>query len=180
LSNQIANSGNQFEVLFKESFDLFFDSLHRYAYTLVKDNEKASDMVQSVFLKWWENKTQIKSVSESKAYLYTAVYRTCLNQIRNDKTKMSLSENYHRQIDESISGIEEVMEFEELTERVQQAINELPPQCKIIFCKSRFEEKRYAEIADEMNLSIKTIEAQMGKALKHLREKLKIYLMSLN
>jgi RNA polymerase sigma-70 factor, ECF subfamily len=70
----------------------------------------------------------------------------------------------------------DVNAYEELDHQIQSAIDSLPPQCQLIFRKSRWEEKRYAEIAEEMNLSVKTIEAQMGKALKILREKLKDYL----
>ncbi|MGC4022206.1 MAG: RNA polymerase sigma-70 factor [Cyclobacteriaceae bacterium] len=175
--NQIA-SEDSFEGLFKESFNLYFEGLHRYAFTMLKDNAKASDAVQSVFLKWWENQTQVKDVNESKAYLYTAVYRTCLNNIRNEKSKVLISEEYLRQVGKT--STEDSFEFGELNDYLKNTIDELPPQCRIIFCKSRFEEKKYAEIAEEMNLSIKTVEAQMGKALKHLRERLKIYLLSPN
>jgi RNA polymerase sigma-70 factor (ECF subfamily) len=178
LRSQIASSRNGFDELFKESFDLFFDSLHRYAFTLVKDSEKASDAVQSVFLKWWENQREIEGLNEIKAYLYTAVYRTCLNQLRNEKSRMVISKDYQYRAEKKVSEVEEKMEFEELNVQVQKTIDELPPQCKLIFCKSRFEERKYSEIAIDLNISIKTVEAQMGKALRHLREKLKISLVN--
>jgi len=180
LRNPSIHFSGSFEALYKESFNLFFDGLHRYAFSILKENEKAGDAVQSVFLKWWENQTQPGSLNETKAYLYTAVYRSCLNVLRNEKVRYSNSENYLREMEVSTNGSSESMEFEELNEHMQSSINELPPQCRIIFCKSRFEEKKYFEIAEEMNLSVKTVEAQMGKALRFLRERLKIYLLSPN
>jgi RNA polymerase sigma-70 factor, ECF subfamily len=169
-------SSNQFEKLFKESFEKFFDGLHRYAFTLLRDNDKANDAVQSIFTRWWETKTHLDHSDAAKAYLYTAVYRHCLNVIRHEKIKLVHKESYTQQLTTSSNGFSEMNSYEELDHQIQSAIDSLPPQCQLIFRKSRFEEKRYGEIAEEMNLSIKTIEAQMGKALKILREKLSDYL----
>lgn len=167
---------NQFEKLFKESFDKFFDGLHRYAFTLLKDPDKAGDAVQSIFTKWWEMQTQLENQDAAKAYLYTAVYRHCLNVIRHEKIKLVHAESYAQELSAKSSVFANPGSFEELDHQVQTAIESLPSQCQLIFKKSRLEEKRYAEIAEEMNLSIKTIEAQMGKALKILREKLQDYI----
>lgn len=169
-------SSDQFDKLFKESFDKFFDGLHRYAFTLLKDSDKASDAVQSIFTKWWEMQTQLENQDAAKAYLYTAVYRHCLNAIRHEKVKVVHSESYVREFSTNSNIFVSPGSFEELDDQVQSAIESLPAQCQLIFKKSRLEEKRYAEIADEMNLSIKTIEAQMSKALKIMREKLQDYI----
>jgi RNA polymerase sigma-70 factor, ECF subfamily len=171
-----ALSANRFESLFKDSFDKLFVGLHRYAYTLLKDNEKANDAVQAIFAKWWETKTQMEHLHEAKAYLHTAVHRHCLNALRHEKVKFVYAESYKQQLVTNSNILADVNAYEELDHQVRSAIDSLPPQCQLIFRKSRWEEKRYAEIAEEMNLSIKTIEAQMGKALKILREKLKDYL----
>lgn len=169
-------SSNQFEKLFKESFDKFFDGLHRYAFTLLKDSDNANDAVQSIFTKWWEMQTQLENPDAAKAYLYTAVYRHCLNVIRHEKVRVLHAESYTHELSASSNAFANPNSYEELDHQVQSAIESLPSQCQLIFKKSRLEEKRYAEIAEEMNLSIKTIEAQMGKALKILREKLRDYL----
>jgi len=133
LENQVARSRDRFEELFKKSFELFFDGLHRYAFTLVKDSDKANDMVQSVYVKWWEHGKQIESLNEIKMYLYTGVYRTCWNQIRDDKSKSSFSQDYERQAEKLSDDAQVILEFDELDVRLKEAINELPPQCKIIF-----------------------------------------------
>jgi RNA polymerase sigma-70 factor, ECF subfamily len=169
-------SVNRFESFFKDSFNKLFEGLHRYAYTLLKDDEKANDAVQAIFTKWWETKTQLEHLNEAKAYLYAAVYRHCLNVLRHEKVKGVHAESYRQQLVTYSNPLADVNAYEELDHQVQSAIDSLPPQCQLIFRKSRWEEKRYAEIAEEMNLSVKTIEAQMGKALNILRKKLKDYL----
>jgi RNA polymerase sigma-70 factor (ECF subfamily) len=162
-----------FNEFYKDTFNTLFESLHRYALTIVKSNDVASDAVQSVFVKWWEGQKQFGNREEAKAYLFTAVYRQCLNVIRNEKTRLVHKENYKYEM-EVITQSDE-LELEQLDEQIKSTINDLPSQCRTIFVKSRFESKRYNEIADEMNLSVKTIEAQMSKALKILREKIKGY-----
>jgi len=166
----------QFEKLFTESFEKFFDGLHRYAFTLLKDNDKANDVVQSIFTKWWEKQTHLENLDASKAYLYTAVYRHCLNVIRHEKVKVVHSESYAKELTASSNTYSDANSLAELNSQLRSAIEDLPPQCQLIFRKSRMEGKRYTEIATEMDLSIKTIEAQIGKALKILREKLRDYL----
>lgn len=166
-----ATNGVGFEKLFDESFHQHFDALHRYAQTLLKDSDRASDAVQNVFIKWWENKTAVADLQEARKYLFTAVYRSCLNVIRNEKVKQEHVLAYtHEQVE--APRFQDGMEVEELDQKIKQAIEELPSQCRLIFCKSRLEEKKYTEIAADLNLSVKTVEAQMGKALKILREKL--------
>ena len=170
----ISSTGN-FEGFFKETFDLLFEGLHRYAFTLLKDNDMAQDVVQSVFVKWWETQKRLDD-NAVKPYLFTATYRQCLNVIRNEKTKALRYESYRYEFAASFSTMDDVATQHELDLQIKEAIEQLPPRCRVIFKKSRFEDKRYAEIADEMNLSIKTVEAQMGNALRTLRERLKEYL----
>ncbi|NOT76192.1 MAG: RNA polymerase sigma-70 factor [Cyclobacteriaceae bacterium] len=160
-----------FERVFEENFKRLFISLNRYAFTLVKDRDLARDAVQTVFIKWWEAKTDLSKENEAKRYLFTAVYRTSLNIIRNEKVKQQHIAAFVQERD-SETKFHDTTEFEELDLKIKLTIESLPEQCRIIFCKSRFEDKKYGEIATDMNLSIKTVEAQMGKALKILREKL--------
>ncbi|HTH55027.1 MAG TPA: RNA polymerase sigma-70 factor [Cyclobacteriaceae bacterium] len=166
-----SSASQGFEKVFEESFNRLFDSLHRYSFSMVKDDDTARDVVQMVFIKWWEIGTAIADLTEARKYLFTAVYRSSLNAIRNEKLKKVHTTAYgHEQVKEI--KFHDATEMEELDSKIKLAIESLPAQCRIIFCKSRMEEKKYAEIATDMNLSVKTVEAQMGKALKILREKL--------
>jgi len=145
--------------------------LQRYAYSILKDEEMANDAVQSVFVKWWEIKTDIKNIEEAKAYLFSSVYRFCLNITRHQKVKFRVSETIKREMPVHVE-FQDSLSFNQMDIGIKAAIDSLPDQCRKIFQKSRFDEMRYADIAREMNLSVKTIEAQMGKALKYLRESL--------
>jgi len=161
-----------FSRLFEQCFQEYFESLHRYAHTLVKDSQQAKDIVQTVFVKWWEKRQEVNTEG-IRAYLYKAVYNQSLNAIRNQKNRKTSSVDFGTTAfditdPDKASGTEQ----RELEMLVKETIDELPPQCRLIFIKSRFEEKKYAEIATELGLSIKTIEAQIGKALRIVKEKL--------
>jgi RNA polymerase sigma-70 factor (ECF subfamily) len=155
--------------LFKQHFYTWFGHLYAYAFTIVKDNSEAKDIVQSAFIKLWEKREEVNLSSAGRAFLYTTVYRLALNTIRDRKTR----EKHHQQISLHPEAIElHFTEDKELQKRIAKAIDELPPRCKEVFTKSRFEGKKYVQIAEELNISLKTVEAQMGKALKYLREQL--------
>lgn len=163
-----------FKALFEESFHAFFAPMHRYACTLLKNHEQAQDVVQAAFVKWWEAGTRVQNLDEARKYLYTAVYHTALNVIRNDKSKKAQDEAYKLHHAHFTAGTDGLV-VAELDNRINTLIEALPTQCKNIFCMSRFEGKTYQAIASELNLSVKTVETQMGKALRILRENLAGY-----
>ncbi|MBV8253385.1 MAG: RNA polymerase sigma-70 factor [Chitinophaga sp.] len=149
-------------------FNAYFEVLHRYAYTILRDNDEAKDAVQAVFLKLWEKRTELKEEQSVKSYLYTAVYHQCLNMKRHEKIK----EKYVAENNKPLYDPGNDLISKERSNQILQEIENLPTQCKLIFSKSRFEGKKYSEIAAELSLSVKTVEAQIGKALKTLRKKL--------
>ena len=168
-------SEEEFSILFEHSFEVYFHELHQYALTILKDPDRAKDSVQQVFVKWWGRKDS-EHPQNPKSYLYTAVYNHCLNEIRNRKVRdKNLSERQRLNNPEAIA-FEDPVFLEQLQLKIDSSIDRLPPQCKRIFQMSRYEDKKYGEIADELNLSIKTIEVQMGKALKFLRSQLSEYI----
>lgn len=152
----------------QEYFQTYFEGLYRYAFTILKNNHDARDAVQTVFVKLWEKRAVIDTQQPVQAYLYTSIYNYCLNVKRNEKVRDKYIRNYtgpgYEHHDELVS--------KENLQAITAALDSLPPQCKLIFYKSRFEKKKYAAIAQELQLSVKTVEAQIGKALKLLREKL--------
>ena len=158
---------------FEQVFRSHFKSLHSYACTLMRDPTAAEEVVQNVFVKLWEKKDEIEIRENIAVYLYRAVHNASLNQLKHLKVRsayQSYAMRQHRPNDhEKTSG--KVM-LGELEQRLEKAMLELPEQCRTIFQLSRFEELKYREIADKLGLSIKTVENQMGKALKLLRLKL--------
>jgi RNA polymerase sigma-70 factor (ECF subfamily) len=157
------------EELYKQSFDKYFDGLYHYAYTIVKETGEAKDIVQAAFIKLWEKRNEVNMNISAKAYLYTSVYNLSLNAIRNRKTR----EEHHQQMRPvEFDGDLNSAEQKETRARIDEAIENLPERCREVFCKSRFEGKKYAEIAAELDISVKTVEGQVGKALGILRKTL--------
>ncbi len=169
--SSISNIQN-FEILFKE----YFSPLTYYAIRYVKDDDMAKEIVQAVFLSLWEKRYELHSDTPLRSYLFRAVHNRCMNYLR-DKAKFHSKDiteiDYLFKLEKDGS---ENYEFHELEARIINEINKLPPNCSRIFRLSRFEGKKYKEIAMELGVSVKTVEAQMSKALMILREKLADFL----
>ena len=163
----LAGDESTFESVYKH----FLKPLHVYAIAILKDEDRAEGMVQNVFLKLWDKKERLSFSGSLQAYLYGAVYHECLNYLRHEKVKHKHQQHvvYTMGNNGEESGNMELMD---LREKLADALNELPEKCRTIFQLSRFEELKYQEIADRLQISVKTVEAQMGKALKILRVKL--------
>ena len=162
------------EPTFEGIYKYFIRPLHAYATGILKDEDRAEGMVQNVFLKLWDKKERLSFSGSLQAYLYGAVYHECLNHLRHEKVKQTHQQHVvHTTRTYSHEG---GMEMLDLKEKLTDALNELPEKCRTIFQMSRFEELKYQEIADRLQISIKTVEAQMGKALKILRTKLADFL----
>ena len=148
-----------------------YESLCRYAYTILKNAEEAEDVVQSMFVKIWEKREGLEVKHTIRSYLFKAVYHQCLNNLEHRTVKMK----HQVQIAHEAHAETQLPETfqHELEENIIAAINSLPDQCRIIFMMSRFDELRYAEIASHLNISVNTVENQISKALKILRAKLK-------
>ena len=164
------------ELSFERIFTSHFKKLYAYAFTIVKEEVTAEEMVQNVFLKIWEKKAMINDVHTSlTAYLYKSVYHESLNHLKHQKVRSAYTMHAARQKND-VENTSSKVQLSELQERIDAALKDLPEQCRTIFQMSRFEELKYQEIADRLGLSVKTIENQMGKALRILRIKLADYL----
>lgn len=156
--------------IFKQLFDEYFERLHRYAFTLLKDPDEAKDAVQEVFASLWLKKETLQIKQSPRAYLYNAVHNHCLNRIRNQQTRQRYYQAYGEHLIPEQPG--KTLEEKEIQKGIYQLLQLLPGRNREVFMKSRFEGKKYYEIAEEMKISIKTVEAQMTKALKILRKAL--------
>ncbi len=167
----IADSG-EFEKLFR----LHYSKLCSYANLFLNDPDAAEDVVQEVFFKLWKSRDELVITTTIKSYLFRAVRNGCLNVIDHlsirDAYKVAneedMQDNELRFIDEAIVS--------ELEQRIKETIDRLPAERRKIFILSRFEGLKYKEIADRLNISVKTVENQMYQALKYLRENLVDYL----
>jgi RNA polymerase sigma-70 factor, ECF subfamily len=167
-----ASADMAFEQLFKEHFK----GLYAYAYTILKNEAQAEETVQNVFYKIWEKNIQPEIETSAKAYLYKAVYHESLNYLKHQKIKAQYQSHVMQHNKKQAESASKRVLVKELEARLRQAMNELPEQCRTIFQMSRFDGLKYQEIASELGISVKTVENQMGKALKQLRVKLIDYL----
>lgn len=166
------------EATFEAVFRQWYEPLCGYVSRLTDgDFDEAEDLVQQVFVKLWERREQLDIAWSLKGYLYKTVHNTALNRLRTAKTHSKYLDFNAAQLEKEHTPPD--FAASELTERIQKALGKLPPQCRHIFELSRFEELKYREIADQLGISIKTVETQMGKALRLLRFQLAEYLVPL-
>jgi len=154
---------------FQQTFDACYESLCDYAFTILKDADEAEDVVQSMFTKLWERRSELDIQHTVRSYLFRAVYNQCINLLEHRTVKRK-HYDHHVARGETIQRPEVFVD--ELEDNIRKVVDTLPPQCKTIFILSRFEELRYAEIAEKLNISVNTIQNQICKALKILREEL--------
>ncbi len=173
--NQILNdwtSPDGYKALFNEHYSRMVS----YAFNFLKEQEASEEVAQEVFYQLWinRNKTDIKSLISS--YLYRAVRNRCINLIKHIEIREKYKQFNSTEIAQKEEEEVDTLTISELDQKIRTAIDQMPQQRKKIFIMSRYDEMTYKEIAEKMNLSKKTIENQMGKALKYLREELKEYL----
>lgn len=156
---------------FQQVFNAYYESLCRYAFTILKDSDEVEDIVQSLFLKIWEKRERLDIKNTIRSYLFKAVYHQCINQLEHRTVKLKHQMHTTHEM-QSESQLPDTFPHE-LEENIIAAINGLPAQCRSIFMMSRYGELRYAEIAQQLNISVNTVENQISKALKILRLKLR-------
>ncbi|MCF2520497.1 RNA polymerase sigma-70 factor [Dyadobacter sp. CY351] len=159
------------EAEFERVFKAHFKGLHAYARTILRDDIMAEEMVQNVFCRLWEKTDHIEIKESVSGYLYRSVYHESLNYIKHLKVRDAYQTYAINQMEHS-NNTSHPLELKELEQRLDKALKELPEKCRTVFQMSRFEELKYQEIADRLQLPLKTVENQMGKALRLLRLKL--------
>lgn len=166
--------GNEriFEVIFRK----YYQSLCNYANSMLKELDEAEEIVQNLFSGIWEKRTDLEINVSLKSYLYRAVHNHCLNRIKHLKIRGEYEQYANNYFESSYESVSQTIMKNELELKIEEAIEKLPEQCRVIFRLSRFEELKYHEIAEQLGISPKTVENQVGKALKILRVELAEYL----
>jgi RNA polymerase sigma-70 factor (family 1) len=162
--------------IFKQIFASEYSRLCRYALSYVQDEQTAEDVVQETFVKIWETKKEILTQPHIRFYLVTAVRNNCISLLRKQK---SSNERYAEELPEPdpepfFTRTEQVQQLDEQKKRILDALNRLPPKCKEVFMLVKMQELTYQQAADSLDISVKTVENHMGKALKILRESLSV------
>ena len=165
------------EAAFEQVFKTHFKRLHAYAFTILRDEIQAEEMVQQVFFKLWERNENLSLTGSVSSYLYRAVHNESLNYIKHQKVRSNHQLNVAYSMKNEVEHPAKKIMAGELEKKIHSALNELPEQCRTIFQMSRFDELKYREIADKLDISVKTVESQMSKALRLLRVKLVDFLI---
>lgn len=164
------------EQAFEQLFKAQYPALCGYARKYLDDLDQAEEIVQEMFFNFWQKREKVEINISAEAYLFRSVRNSCLNYLKHlkirEEHRLATKEEILRKEHEVHDNVVAL----ELQEKIEKVIEEMPPERKKIFKMSRYEELKYKEIAEKLNLSVKTVEAQMGKALKYLRLHLSEYL----
>lgn len=159
---------NEFESLFRSSYV----SLVRYAKTILRDQDSAEEIVQDLFFRIWQSREKLNIESSLNGYLFRAVHNKCLHQINHAKIVERHAQNSIQDGEAVTETPVDIIQFDELQAKIAHVLESLPERCSLIFCMNRFEGLKYNEIAEKLSVSVKTVEANMGKALKEFRKAL--------
>ena len=164
--------GNEkaFEILFHK----YYSHMCSFAAKIINDDVAAEEIVQDFFVKLWEKREQLFIETSLKNYFFRSVKNLCLNYIQHNKTKLRYAQVVISEVENTFSDDSNYPETD-LHEKIEESINSLPEKRQEIFRLSRQEGLKYHEIAQKLNISIKTVETQMSLAIKTLRDKLKNY-----
>jgi len=177
-SNKFKSFKKGEEAAFKYFYDKYFRRITSFSIQFIYDQDEAENLAQEAFINLWQNRKEIESINGIQSFLYTYAKSKCLNLIRHnkvkDKFKNDLLNHKERELDiEVLNSIQfDTLELTELERIINESINDLPPKTREVFIKKRFENKKN----EEMNVTIKAVEAHMTKALKILKTKLSDYL----
>ncbi len=165
----------------ESAIDLVFRKYYAYlcksVYRIISDTQITEDLAQEVFYELWRKRTQLNITTSLRAYLKRAALNKALNYIRDQKIDFRNAPAKEELTSKEASIVQELA-AENLQKEIDQAIDSLPEKCRLVFVLSRYEEMSYRQIADQLDISIKTVENQISKALKSLRKSLAAHLPS--
>lgn len=147
------------------------------------DKELAKDFVQDCFYNLWQNRMKVEINTSLSAYLFTVIKNRCFKHLKDEKKKIFQQNNYGIKLKEEeltffINSEKSILEFD-IKDRIDEAVSLLPEKCRNVFIKSRFQGLSNKEIADQLDISLKTVEKHLSKALKLFREKFKDLFISI-
>ena len=166
---------------FEKVYLEFFDVLYHLSLQYLEREDLAEESVQDSFMKLWEVRKTLNDNTNIKNFLYTITKNNCLNHLRNEKTVLKYQQNLkYLEMQFNYEALEkmgdQILQFDELQKKIEEGIDKLPEEVKKVFVMNRFEDLKYREIAEKLEISPKTVEARISKALVSLRKDLKDYL----
>ena len=156
---------------FSYVFQKYYQALYQFAGRFVKDAQTAENIVQDVFVKLWTNRENCLITSSLKSYLYAATRNTALNFLSHEKKQLSIEDLMSDRRDTTANPEERIIE-NEMIDGVHKAIEKLPEKCRYVYLMKRYDDLKYHEIAEILDISINTVKTQMKRALKSLLKNL--------
>ncbi len=172
------DTSDEVRALIHDLFQLHYAGLCRFAYRCVRSRAVAEELVQDVFLKVWKQEQAGQSGRVTKGYLYQAVRNHALDHLRHKRVEEAWATRVRLEPEaaEHKDSPDVVLQSEDLAQAVREAVERLPERCRLVFLLRREQHLSYDEIAETLGISIKTVENQMGRALRHLKARLGPYL----
>jgi RNA polymerase sigma-70 factor (ECF subfamily) len=165
------------EPAYKQIFFTYFNPLLRFAHTFLDDRQYAEEVVSDVMIKVWEKRKTLTSIDNLRVYLYISTKNTALNYLSKQRKIEVLSlENLNIDFPSNALNPEQLMITAEMMRRINEAVNSLPPRCKLVFKLVKEDGLPYKEVADILNISIKTIDNQLAIALRKISEAINLQL----
>ena len=157
------------QAAYKELFMLLHGRLKQFAYSILKSQEEAEELVSDLFVKVWEKRDQLTTIDSPLLYFYATAKNLAFNRLNKQKRQQNIRpEEWLVQLNSIYFDPEQLMMTEEMMRQIRQAVNNLPPRCRLIFKLVKEDGLKYKEVAELLQLSIKTIEAQMAIALRRI------------
>lgn len=154
---------------YKELYTAMHEQLHRFALSILKSREDAEEVVSDFFIMVWQKKEALREIEQIKLYFFVSIKNISINKLRqNKKTGTVFNEEYLVHFKSPFFNPSELLLSKEAVDQIMDAVNELPPKCKLIFRLIKEDGLKYAEVASLLNISVKTVEAQMAIALKRI------------
>ncbi|MES2777201.1 MAG: RNA polymerase sigma-70 factor [Bacteroidota bacterium] len=157
---------------FRQLFLMLAASLRHFAFTIVHSREQAEEIVEDVFINLWQSREKMGTVKNLRMYLYVATKNTSLNYLRKKtgQPHHEVIDYAHVEIAASDPNPEQILISSEMRRRIDEVVQQLPPKCKLIFKMAKEDRLRYREIAQILNITVKTIDNQLAIALKKISE----------
>ena len=156
------------QAAYKQLFLLLHGRLKQFAYAILKSKEESEELVSDLFIRIWEKRTTLPAIESPLIYFYISAKNLAINQLNRLKKQNFSVEDWLVQLNSIYFDPEQLMITEEMVRGIRQAVNDLPPRCRLIFKLVKEDGLKYREVAELLSLSVKTIEAQMAIALRRL------------
>lgn len=164
------------EIAYKDIFFTFYKALVRFSMTFVEERETAEEVVSDVMMKMWEKRKTLSSIENLRVYLYISTKNTSLNYLSKKRLQVVSLDNLTIDFPSPALNPEQLMITAEMVRRINNAVNSLPPRCKLVFRLVKEDGLPYRDVAQILNVSIKTIDNQLAIALRKISEAINLQL----